>query len=159
MVSGGAPGRSSASSREAMRSLHHVLHLIGHTRNGIDDLLADRTDQTRSCPTGLDDDRRAPGHVGLAGIVLRHLTTASAEHRSDPLDDVVVPFKINVHHGGDRLASDVVLGRTETTAANDGVAPRQCHTERINDPLMVVSYFGLKVGVDPGGGELLTNPR
>jgi hypothetical protein len=52
------------------RALHHLAHLVGHARDGVDHLgLAvdrDRTDQSRRGARHLGDGRRAHRHVGLA---------------------------------------------------------------------------------------------
>jgi hypothetical protein len=64
----------------------------------------------------------------------------------------------HAHDPGDRFPRDVVLGRAEPAAEDQGIAPGETMADRLDDPLKIVADFGLEVGVDPGQRQLLAHP-
>ena len=132
-------------------------HILGEFR--VDDLVTDRADQTRRRPPRLGDERGTFGEVGLPGVALGHLPTTRPEEGPDRLDHLLVPPKRHVHHLGDRLACDVVLGRPEAAAHDDGVAASQRRAQGEHDALPVVADLGLEVRVDADHRQVLTDPR
>ena len=106
------------------RSLKHLGHLVGNSRNGVDDFVANGTDQPRGGATHLFNDGGSSRHVSLQEIVVAHLAATSAKHLGDALNNGVVAHQLDIHHFGDRGSSDVVLGGAEPPTNNDGIAPR-----------------------------------
>ena len=96
--------------------LEHVLHLVGHTGHGVDDLVADRADQPGRRAAGLRDHRRPDRHERLAQVVLRHRAGRGREQLADHLGDRRVRDELDAHHRGDGVAGDVVVRRTEAAA-------------------------------------------
>ena len=121
--------------------------------------MADRADQTGRCADLLRDDRRALGDVGLAQVAVGHVTATRVEHPRDHLDDRLVAHEPHVHDLGDRLACDIVLGRAEAAAHDDGVTARQRGANGEHDALVVVADLGLEERVDARQRETLADPR
>ena len=90
-------GETRAQVRED-RALEHLLELVGHARDGVDDLAADRADEPRSGAAALLDHRRARRHVGLASVVVGHRPAPRGEHRLDARGDLVVADEVDAHH-------------------------------------------------------------
>ena len=96
--------------------------------------------------------------LGLAQVVARHGAAPSREHLLDPGGHVLVEVERYAEHLGDGLAGDVVLGRPQPAAADDGVASGQGLADGGDDPGLVVADLDLEVGVDAGQGQLLADP-
>ena len=62
-------------------------------------------------------------HLGLPQVVRRHAPAPRREHGLDPRRDLVVELELDAHDPGDGVAGDVVLGRPEPAAHDDGVGP------------------------------------
>ena len=139
--------------------LEHVGHLVGHAGDGVDHLVSHRADEPGGGPLGLGDDGGPFGHVGLAQIGVGHLPAPARRTWSGSLDHLVVAAQRDVHHLGDGLAGDVVLGGAEAAADDDPVAPGQGGPEGQHDALVVVPDRLVEVGGDPDGGQVLPQPR
>ncbi len=137
---------------------HHELHLVGHARHRVHDLVADRAAQARRGADRVRDRVPALGDVGLAEVVLGHVAQARAEHGRDVLGEVHPANERHAHELGDRVAREVVLGRTEPAADEHRVAPAQEVAERVDDARLVVADDPMLVGVDPRRRELLADP-
>jgi len=137
---------------------HHLVHLVGHARHRVDDLAADRADETRRRAGHLGDRRGADRDVGLALVVLRHGPAARLEHGADALDDRRVAHQRDTHDVGQHFAGDVVLGGAEPAAADHRVGPFQRLDDRLAHAAEVVADLDLEMRVDAAQGELLADP-
>ena len=84
--------------------LEHLLHLVGHARHRVDDLVPHRADEPGGGARALLDHGRAHRHVGLPEVVVRHDPAARLEQVSDDVRDRGVAHQVHAHHPGDGLA-------------------------------------------------------
>ena len=63
------------------------------------------------------------------------------------------------HHGGDRVAGQVVVGRAEPATDQHGVGVGEQVAEHALDPGCVVADLHLEVRGDAVGRQLLADPR
>ena len=142
---------------------HHLLHLPGHPGDRVHDLAlvgtGERADESGSRPRHRRVERGSHRYVGLEQVVVGHRAPAAAEHRPDPLDERLVPHELDAHHRGDGVAGDVVLGRPQSAADDDGVAAVEREAQHLDHAIEVVPDLRLVVAVDPHEGELLADPR
>ena len=136
----------------------HVGQLVGDAGQRVDHLVPHRADQPRSRAHGLGDDGRPPGHVGLAGVALGHVPAPRPEEPGDELDDGRVALERHVHHRGDGVAGDVVVGGTEPAAHDHAVGAGQGAAQGQDDPGLVVAHRLVEVGVHARRGQLLPEP-
>ena len=106
----------------------------------------------------LRDDGGPLRHVGLARVVVRHGATAGLEEGGDEVDDRLVAHERHVHHLGDGLAGDVVLGRAEPAAHDDAVAAGQRRAQGQDDAVVVVAHGLVEVRGHAVGGQVLAQP-
>ncbi|CAB4324753.1 unannotated protein [freshwater metagenome] len=137
---------------------HHLLHLIGHARNGEDDLFTHGTHKSRSGAGLLRDASCADRDKGLTQVVARHAASARSEHLEQEFDDFLVLFQRNAHNLGDDISRDVILGRPESATHDDSIAAVERNTQCHGDAVPVVTNLRLQEAVDAGECELLADP-
>ena len=140
------------------RSLHHLPHLVGDPRQGVDHLVADRADQARRGPRHLFDRPAALRDIRLPAVVLGHDAPARLEQIDDPLFHHGIATKLDPHDTGDHLAGDVVLGRAEPAAADHRVAALKRLADAEFHAPGVVADLGLEVGIDADQRQPLADP-
>ena len=153
---GGEPGASLQIGQHGAQ--HHGAHLVGHAGDGIDHLGAGRADQARGGAGHLGNHRCALRHVRLAQVVRRHRAPACGEQGADPLRDLFAAHQRHTQDLGDRLAGDIVLGRTETAAQDHRIAALERLPDAGNDAPVVVADLALEVRIDPGKRQLAPDP-
>ena len=125
--------------------LDHLLHLVGHARHGVDDLVAHRADQAGRgagrcsmtvAPAGTSAWRRL--FSGMRG-------PGDANMLADHVGQLVVDARASTPITcGDGLAGDVVLGGAEAAADDHRVGPRERLGEHVDDAVVVVADLRLE---------------
>ena len=154
---GGHPG-AALEIRED-RALQHDTHLVGNTRHGVDDLLAQRADETGRGPRHLGDAARTGRNVGLPEVAERHLAAPRLEVGAQVVRHRLIADEADPHGLGDGVAGDVVLGGAEPAAQDDRIGPPEGEAKGAHHALVVVPHLGLEVAVDAGERELPAHPR
>jgi hypothetical protein len=140
------------------RSEHHLAHLGWHAGHRVDHLVTDRAYEP-SCRTRHLRDRLSPHRdVRLAQVVLRHDPAAGLEELPDPFGDRLIASHLDAHDAGDHVAGDVILGRPQSTAADNRVAALQRLPDGGLDAGEVVADLDLEIRVDAGECQLFPDP-
>jgi hypothetical protein len=86
--------------------------------------------------------RRAPGvfehhgpiqHIGLAGVVVRHLDSAGGEAGIEGADDFGITTQANAQRFRHCLTRQIVFRGTESAHGDDDVGASQCDTNRVGE--------------------------
>ena len=80
------------------------------------------------------------------------------EHRADLLDDLIVAHQLDVHHLGERCASDVVLGGPESAADDQRVGASERRSKGEHDAFVVVAHVLMEVRSDAVRRQVLAEP-
>ena len=94
----------------------------------------DGADEAGGCSPGLGDHGRPFGDVGLAEVVVGHGAAREANMARMTCATLLVAPQRHAHHLGDGLPGDVVLGRTQAPATDDGLAAGQGVADGGHDP-------------------------
>ena len=154
------PGRDRRSQAERLEAGHglvgpHRAHLARRTGQRDDDAPvgpADEPARRGAVRVGQRDGR--PDQPGLLEVELGEGHVAPPPQLAQPRLEVRIGFRRLVAHGGDRLAGQVVRGRTEAAGRDDQVRPLERRGEGIGDRDEVVGQRG-----QPGHPDAETGQR
>ena len=99
-------------------------------------------------PFGLASTVPALDHLRLTAVDVGHLQTAPREPRGDVLDQLPLLDQGPPDDGGDRVARQVVVGRTQAAGHHDQVHARQRLPHQVGDQLPIVADHGFRAQLD-----------
>ena len=133
----------------ANHRLQHRRHLARWSRQQHQRGLVPLQPQAGRRPVGICEHRGAARHHRLPPVDLRHRHAAPGEPVTNPFDDPLVDVERHVEHPCDRVAGDVVFGRTKPARHDDEIGPGERPFQHARELVDVVGDDGLEAHVVP----------
>src|SRR5207248_4316619 len=106
-------------------------------------------------PIRVRDGARRRDQPGLLAVALRHRRSSAGEPLAQLALEPGIDRGLLTQRGSDRLACEVIFGRSEAAGAHDQVRPAERPLDRLAAPRQVVADGGDKEEVDAQAGEAL----